>query len=140
MAIRVALNHQTEYVYDRKIMLGPQTVRLRPSPHTRVPILCYSLSVEPESHFINWQQDPHSNYLARFVFPEPTDRFILNVNLIVELAAFNPFDFFLEPAAETFPFSYDAELQRDLQPFLEIEHPGPELSTFLRHIPRNSAR
>ena len=47
MAIRVALNHQTTYHYDRPVLLSPQVVRLRPAPHCRTPVLSYSLNVTP---------------------------------------------------------------------------------------------
>ena len=82
MALHVALNHKTHYRYDRQVTLGPQIVRLRPAPHCRTPILSYSLNVKPENHFINWQQDPQSNYLARLVFPEPTNELFVEVDLI----------------------------------------------------------
>ncbi|MGT2430790.1 transglutaminase N-terminal domain-containing protein [Cupriavidus basilensis] len=102
MATHVALNHVTHYRYDRPVKLSPQVVRLRPAPHCRTPILSYSLRIEPEQHFINWQQDPFANYLARLVIPEPTTEFKITVDLVVEMAVYNPFDFFLEPYAERF--------------------------------------
>src|SRR6266481_8457053 len=100
MSIHVALHHKTRYQYDRLVSLGPQIVRLRPAPHSRTRILSYSLRVLPEKHFINWQQDPHSNYLARLVFPEKAEGLSIEVDLVAEMSAFNPFDCFLEPAAE----------------------------------------
>ena len=107
MSIHAALNHVTHYRYDRPVQLGPQVVRLRPAPHSRSTILSYSLKVEPAQHFINWQQDPFANYQARLVFPEKTTEFKVTVDLVVEMAVYNPFDFFLEPGAENFPFRYE---------------------------------
>ncbi|CAI4166664.1 DUF2126 domain-containing protein [Alteromonas macleodii] len=121
MTITVGITHHTEYHYDRSISMSPHTFRLRPAPHSRTPIKSYSLKVYPENHFINWQQDPFGNYLARVVFPEKTKKFWFTVDLVAELTVINPFDFFLESYAETFPFSYEKRLARDLTPYLETE-------------------
>jgi uncharacterized protein (DUF2126 family) len=118
VSIHVALNHVTRYRYDRPVSLSPHIVRLRPAPHSRTPILSYSLKVTPGEHFINWQQDPHANYLARLVFPEKTRELCVEVDLVAEMSVINPFDFFLEPVAEKFPFAYDEEQRQDLLPYL----------------------
>src|ERR1700722_10863195 len=103
MTIRVAIDHSTRYDYDRLTTLSPQIVRLRPAPHSRTPVPSYSLRIEPQDHFINWQQDPHGNFLARLVFPKPTRHFSLEVSLVAEMTVINPFDFFLEPRCEQYP-------------------------------------
>ena len=113
VSIQVALHHRTTYQYDRPVALGPQVVRLRPAPHSRTRILSYSMRVEPTTHFVNWQQDPQSNYLARLVFPKATTFFRVEIDLVAEMAVFNPFDFFLEPSAENFPFRYEPEHASD---------------------------
>ncbi|MGI9024525.1 MAG: transglutaminase family protein, partial [Burkholderiaceae bacterium] len=134
MAIHVALTHVTEYRYDRLIALGPQVIRLRPAPHCRTHILSYSLSVSPTQHFINWQQDPFANYLARLVFPDRVDHFRVTVDLVAEMAVYNPFDFFLEDSAETFPFRYTETLERELAPYLVKGESTPRFAAFVASV------
>ncbi|HET9208041.1 MAG TPA: transglutaminase family protein, partial [Burkholderiaceae bacterium] len=140
MSIHVTLNHRTAYRYDRLVSLSPQTARLRPAPHCRTPILSYSLRVEPAEHFINWQQDPFSNYLARLVVPEKTTEFKVTVDLVAEMSVYNPFDFFLEPGAENFPFAYDDALKQELAPYLIAEPATPRFKSFLDTIDRGEQR
>jgi uncharacterized protein (DUF2126 family)/transglutaminase-like putative cysteine protease len=134
MSIRVALHHETEYLYDRPVEIGPQVVRLRPAPHCRTPVVSYSLSIEPKQHFLNWQQDPHGNFLARLVIPEKSARFRVAVDLVADLTVINPFDFFIEEAAIEFPFVYEPALAKDLQPFLERLPAGPRLLAYLQQV------
>ena len=134
MSIHVALNHTTRYDYDRKVQLGPQVVRLRPAPHALTPVLSYALKISPEGYFINWQQDPHGNYQARIVYPDPVDHFHVEVDLVADLSVRNPFDFFLEPDAEEFPFSYTPELQAELEAYLKPAPAGPLLQKWLDSI------
>ena len=140
MGIRVALHHKTIYQYDRPVVLSPQVVRLRPAPHSRTQISSYSLRIGPEGHFINWQQDPQGNFLARLVFPEPTNFFSLEVDLVAEMAVLNPFDFFLDPEYEKFPFRYASEDRRELELFLETPPAGPLLEAFLASVSRKEMR
>lgn len=138
MSIRVALHHKTVYTYDKRVSLGPQIVRLRPAPHCRTPIHSYSLKVEPADHFVNWQQDPHSNYLARFVFQEKTQKLSVEVDLIAEMTVINPFDFFVEDSAKEFPFEYDEWLSAELTPFLEKKPLEPKFQKFIDEIDRST--
>jgi uncharacterized protein (DUF2126 family)/transglutaminase-like putative cysteine protease len=140
MPLSVALTHRTTYRYDRAVSLGPQTIRLRPAPHARTPILSYALCVEPRLHFINWQQDPQGNHLARVVFPERVTHFDVTVDLVADMATINPFDFFLEPQAENWPFGYDPVLDQELAPFRRLSPVGPLLATLLEQVPRGEQR
>ena len=140
MSIHAALNHVTHYTYDRLVNLGPQIIRLRPAPHCRSTIISYSLKVEPAGHYINWQQDPFSNYQGRLVFPEKTKEFKVTVDLVVEMAVYNPFDFFLEPSAEKYPFKYETLLAQELAPYLAVEHLTKRLRACLARIDRRKRR
>ena len=140
MSIHAALNHVTHYTYDRLVNLGPQIIRLRPAPHCRSKIISYSLKLEPAGHYINWQQDPFSNYQGRLVFPEKTKEFKVTVDLVVEMAVYNPFDFFLEPSAEKYPFKYETLLAQELAPYLAVEHLTKRLRACLARIDRRKRR
>ena len=118
MAIKVALEHYTAYEFARPVTVHPHVVRLRPAPHTRTPIEAYSLDIQPANHFINWQQDPFGNWLARIVFPEKVEKLEITVGVVADLKVINPLDFFVEDYAERFPFTYAPELAADLAPYL----------------------
>src|SRR5262249_5067123 len=138
LTTRVAIHHRTSYVYDRLVSLSPQVIRLRPAPHCRIPVPRYALAVAPEKHFLNWQQDPFGNFLARVVFPDKVREFRVEVDLIADLTVVNPFDFFVEAYAESYPFTYEQTLAKELQPYLETEPAGPRLRAFLDGVDRGA--
>jgi uncharacterized protein (DUF2126 family)/transglutaminase-like putative cysteine protease len=140
VSIHVALNHVTHYRYDRPVTLSPQIARLRPAPHCRTPIISYSMRVEPAQHFINWQQDAFANYQARLVIPEKVREFKVTIDLVAEMAVYNPFDFFLEPGAENFPFTYAPELAAELAPYLVKKKMTPAFAKFVASVDRKERR
>jgi uncharacterized protein (DUF2126 family)/transglutaminase-like putative cysteine protease len=139
MGIQVSLNHRTHYRYDKAISLGPQVIQLRPALHCRTPILSYSLDVTPSEHILHWQLDPHHNRLARLLFSQKTSEFLVDVNLVADLSPLNPFEFFLEPGVEEYPFAYAPELANDLQPHRSVDPPGPLLQAFLESFQGKSS-
>ncbi|MBX9849128.1 MAG: transglutaminase family protein [Rhodocyclaceae bacterium] len=134
MTIRVALNHRTSYRFDRPVRLWPHEIRLRPAAHARTPVSGYSLTISPANHFINWQQDVYGNWVARLVFPEPSDHIDVTVDLVADMTVINPFDFFVEEYAEHFPFAYPPLLLRELTPYLECDTPGPLFAAWLDKV------
>jgi uncharacterized protein (DUF2126 family)/transglutaminase-like putative cysteine protease len=138
MSIQVSLNHWTRYRYDKAVSVGPQVIRLRPAPHCLTPIVSYTLSVTPARHLLHWQLDPYNNHLARLLFPDKTNEFVVEVDLVAELSPFNPFNFFLEPGVENYPFEYVPELAKDLEPYRRVDPAGPLLQDFLGKLSRET--
>ena len=134
MTIRVALKHRMTYDFDRPVTLFPHVLRLRPAVHSRTPIHSYSLKVSPEEHFINWQQDPFGNFLARLVFQKPTTTLDIQVEVIADMKVVNPFDFFVEEYAKDFPFKYKPVQMRELAPYLKKSRKGPLLKAWLSKV------
>ncbi|MDA8743292.1 transglutaminase family protein [Rubripirellula amarantea] len=140
MTIRVALHHETEYVYERPISVGPQLVRLRPAYHGRTPIEAYSLTIEPENHFRNWQQDPFGNPIARLVFPELCQNLKITVDLIVDMTVINPFDFFVEEDSDHWPFQYADDERQQLAPYLVKPEMTPKFAQWVDSLPKSADR
>lgn len=140
MSIKASIYHLTHYIYDRPVMLGPQIIRLRPAPHSRTRVISHALKVSPGGHFVNHQQDPFGNWLARFVFPEPVRELKIEVDLVADMTVYNPFDFFVEEAAEVWPFDYATDLATDLLAYTQPEPAGPRLQAFLDTVPRDRQR
>ena len=140
MSIRAAIHHLTHYKYDRPVSLGPQIIRLRPAPHSRTRVISHSLKVSPADHFVNHQQDPYGNWLARYVFPELVNELKIEVDVVADMTVYNPFDFFVEESAETWPFEYPEDLRPDLVIYRTPEHAGPRLQAFLSGIDRTPRR
>ena len=136
MTIRVALRHETHYEFDKPISVAPHLIRLRPAPHCRTPVDAYSLKISGGEYFINWQQDPFGNHVARLVFPDKMTSLGIEVELVAPMTVINPFDFFVEEYAEHFPFAYKDALKKELAPYLETEKPGPKLAKWLAAVER----
>ncbi|TPP06488.1 DUF2126 domain-containing protein [Rhizobium glycinendophyticum] len=131
MSIKASIYHLTHYKYDNPVRLGPQIIRLKPAAHSRTKVLSHSLKVTPENHFVNLQQDPYGNYLARFVFPDPVTEFKIEVDLVADMTVYNPFDFFTEEEAVKWPFDYPADIRDDLTIYMTPEPASPALQAFL---------
>jgi uncharacterized protein (DUF2126 family)/transglutaminase-like putative cysteine protease len=140
VSIRASIYHLTHYRYDRPVSLSPQILRLRPAPHSRTRVISHSIRVSPDNHFVNYQQDPYGNWLGRYVFPELVDELKIEVDLVADMTVYNPFDFFVEDSAETWPFAYGEDIQPDLVIYLAPEPAGPHLQAFLDRIPRDRRR
>jgi uncharacterized protein (DUF2126 family)/transglutaminase-like putative cysteine protease len=134
MAIHVALRHVTHYTYDTAVGHGPHVIRLRPAPHCRTPILSYSQKITGGEHFLHWQQDPFSNWNARVVFPDPMLEMKIEIEVVAEMAVYNPFDFFLDESANQFPFEYGAVLAKDLEPFRVRPESSPKLDALVGEL------
>jgi uncharacterized protein (DUF2126 family)/transglutaminase-like putative cysteine protease len=140
MSIKASIYHLTHYKYDKPVRLGPQIIRLKPASHSKTRVISHSLKVSPSNHFVNLQQDPYGNYLARYVFPDPVTEFKIEVDLVADMTVYNPFDFFIEESAEMWPFSYPEEIRDDLKIYMQPQPVEPALAAYLAGIDRTPMR
>ena len=140
MSIKASIYHLTHYTYDNPVRLGPQIIRLKPAAHSKTKVVSHSLKVSPSNHFVNLQQDPYGNYLARFVFPDPVRELKIEVDLVADMTVYNPFDFFVEKGAEHWPFDYPEDLREYLKIYRAPEPMGPALEAFMATVDRACQR
>ncbi|MGB3815792.1 MAG: transglutaminase family protein [Shinella sp.] len=136
MSIKAGIYHLTHYKYDKPVRLGPQIIRLKPAAHSKTKVISHSLKVSPDNHFVNLQQDPYGNYLARYVFPDLVTELKIEVDLVADMTVYNPFDFFVEEQAEHWPFDYPEDLREDLMIYRTPEPMGPALDAFMKTVDR----
>lgn len=55
----------------------------------------------------------------------------MEVDLVAEMAVYNPFNFFLEPDAEHVSFQYDPALAHELEPFQRCCELSPPLAAMV---------
>ena len=107
-------------------------------PHARD--LAIRCKVSPAEHFVNHQQDPYGNWLARYVFPEPVSELKIEVDLVADMTVYNPFDFFVEEKAEHWPFDYLRTISRRSRHLPDAASPpGRCLPAFLATVDRAPA-
>lgn len=140
MSIKASIYHLTHYKYDRPVRLGPQVIRLKPASHSKTRVISHSLKVTPSNHFVNLQQDPYGNYLARYVFPDPVTEFKIAVDLVADMTVYNPFDFFIEENAQTWPFAYPEDISDDLKIYMQPQPMEPALAAYVAGIDRTPMR
>lgn len=135
MIVRATLSHTSRYTYDRDVVFGPHTLRLRPAARPHRIIRNYSLRITPEPQSLHWQHDALGNWQARALFKEPARSLIVETRFETESESHNPFDFLVAPEAMLLPFAYTPETARALAPFLALEKPGPRLRDFVGSLP-----
>ncbi|WP_207421146.1 transglutaminase family protein [Desertivirga brevis] len=126
--------HTTSYSYSNDVFLSPQTLRLKPTSHIHAVIKDYKLSCQPQPKSIHWLQDAFGNSLARIIFPGSLNSLTINISFNIEPKDFDPFDFYLEDYAMTFPFNYEPETRKALCAYFEIADSGPFLKLFLEGL------
>jgi len=132
--VSVCLRHRTTYLFERPAVLGPHSIRLRPSPHCPVPILGYELRVDPQDAEVRWHHDPHDNWVARAFFPSPAGKLDIDVRMEARLAPVNPFDFYVDDWALRYPFAYPHALSRELAAYLWRDEPTPRVRAFVEEV------
>lgn len=134
MSVKVLINHQTVYSYDRLVSLSTQVIRLFPAVHNKTSIIEYSLTVKPLNHMIYQLQDPYGNTETRINFNNRISQFEINVVIVASIEPVNPFQFFIESYASHYPFIYRAADQRPLALYMEVSKAGPLLESWIARL------
>ncbi len=99
-----------------------------PAPHAARRSVAIRSTVSPDQHFINWQQDPYGNYVARWCSRSKTRELDFVVDLVADMTVINPVRLLRRAVRRsTFPSPTRRQLARELAPYLRAEPHGPAL-------------
>jgi len=112
-----AITHTTRYRYARPVLLGPHLFRLRPRSDGTQHVTAFRLRVQPRPRGWSEHLELDGNGVVRAWFDGMTDSLTVATVFSVETLRTNPFDFLLEPCANTLPPVPDPERELALAPY-----------------------
>lgn len=109
----IRITHKTHYIYQSAVALGSHRMMLRPRETRELKLLSFDLAVSPDAH-VTWAHDVVGNSIATAVFPEMSDRLLIESSLTLSLTAARWPVFAISASALTYPFRYSDEDWTDL--------------------------
>lgn len=113
------VSHQTTYSYSQPVYLKPHLLRLCPRSDRFTQVHDFSLAIYPQPQGRSDFVDLDGNNLIKLWFNNPTQQLNIQILAKVETSCTNPFDYLLEPWANTIPFDYSRSLYTQLKPYLQ---------------------
>jgi transglutaminase-like putative cysteine protease len=132
---RIRITHETDYNYRAPVTLGPHRALVRPREGHDLHITSSRLELQPEAR-VRWYRDIHGNSIAIITFAAMAQRLSLFSQVDVNLYEDIPIDWVVDPAAQSYPFQYDAVDQVDIVPYRlpSYPHDGPSVQEWLRDL------
>ena len=126
------IRHRTTYTYARAVTLLPHRLMLCPRGNYDLKPLTRTLNCSPAAS-LAWSQDTFGNLIATANFAAPSDRLVIDSQILVEQCAEAWPLFTIAPSAHLHPFTYSAEDRLDLGALLVAapEDTGGALSAWI---------
>jgi transglutaminase-like putative cysteine protease len=134
---RIRITHITEYHYHVPVTFGTHRALLRPREGHDLHIDSARLEVEPNAG-VRWFRDVYGNSIAILTFTKPAAKLRLFSEMNVDLYDDVPIDCVVDPAAESYPFQYDASEQVEIFQYRlpSYPHDGPAVQRWLLDLYR----
>ena len=137
------VHHRTEYRYKRPVRLGDHRLMSRPRDSHDLRLLSTTLDVTPVPSEIRWLHDVFGNSIAVSSFAVEADTLVFDSTFRAEHFPMPERTIWIEPYAQTLPFSYDSADSADLGCTKERQYPDPEnrISAWATyHVEANAGR
>lgn len=125
--LKIRIQHRTSYRYSEKVRFGPHRLMLRPREGHDIHIEQSMLEIAP-AHHIHWIRDVYGNSIAVVDFTEYALELVVSSEVILHHYEVNPFDFYIEPEALRYPFSYTYETSLELSTLIQPAYPADAFS------------